>query len=136
MQVGTKNRVDALPRIAGCGKVLEEGALQHVPGRIAGTRLIVADAGVDNNAPVLGFDNKGLNTTDQLAVSSGKVGAQLVLFEDLFGRQIPKPEVRRSFRYGFDDACDFYVADLPGVAPHRRTFMYDLQAQHSSRRER
>jgi len=44
--------------------VVEKRALQHVPCRVAGARLIVADTGVDDDTLALRFDDEGLNAAD------------------------------------------------------------------------
>ena len=61
MEMRAQHRVDRFARKAGGREVGEERPLEIVPGRDAAVLLVVAEAGIDDDAAVRGFDDERVN---------------------------------------------------------------------------
>ena len=75
VQVRAHDGVDRRHGVPRVGEVLEEAALEPVPVRI-GAHLVVADAGVDEDAAALRLDDQPLDGGVELPLRGGKVLAQ------------------------------------------------------------
>ena len=114
VQVGAQHGVDRLARVAGGGKIGEERAVQVVPGRNAATLLVVAEAGVDHDAPRGGFDHQGVDAHAQAARFIGEMRAQPADGQDGLARGVGQDEAAAAGGFQLDDAGDEDVADAPG----------------------
>src|SRR5206468_5525665 len=63
-------------------------AVQHVPERTARPRLVIADAGIDQDIVVRRFDNKTLNTEHEpaLGIDECRLQPRAILVEKLLGQ--------------------------------------------------
>jgi len=86
----------------------------HVPSG-NGAFLIIAEAGVDHDAAVAGFNNQGVNTHDQPPIRFREMRGQPVDFLNGFAGCVRQDELRPAGDLQLDNPRDFNVADLPSV---------------------
>ncbi len=113
VQVGAQHRVDALGRTAHMGDVFQEAGLQVVEhGEVPGP--IVAQAGVDHDAPVAGPDDEGLERDHHLAFGRAEVGKQPVVLAQQLGRTAFEQHRKVvGEAIDLDNPADLDIADLP-----------------------
>jgi hypothetical protein len=86
MQMRAKYRVDRVGGKAGLAHVLQERALQLIPGRMP-SLLVVANAGVDHDAPASGLDDEAVNRQQQAILLVSEVRLEpLMACNQVFGR--------------------------------------------------
>ncbi len=73
MQMGAQHRVDRLAREPGRRQVGEKRPLEVVPGRDAAVLLVVAEAGIDDDAALGGLDDKRVDAHLQPAALVGEM---------------------------------------------------------------
>ena len=76
VEMRAQHRVDRLARIAGGGEIGQERSLQVVPGRDAPVLLVVAEAGVDDDAPVRRLDHQRVDAHLEAAALVGEMRLQ------------------------------------------------------------
>src|SRR5271168_317360 len=74
MKMGAHDRVDRLARKAGAGEITEKARLHPVPTRNAAVLLVVAEAGVDDDAPVRRLDDERMDAHLEPAALIGEIG--------------------------------------------------------------
>src|ERR1700733_9677364 len=73
MKMGAQHRIDRLRREAGVGKIGQERPIAVVPVRNPPPLLIVAQTGVDNDAPIRRFHDEAVDAHAQPAVFIGEM---------------------------------------------------------------
>ena len=113
MQMRAQHGIDRLGRVAGRGHVREIGIVEVVPGRHRAARFVVADAGIDDDAPRRGFDHEGMHAHPQPAFLGGQVWNQPGQLLNLAVGRLRQDEPGAPDRLHFDDFGDCDLADRP-----------------------
>ncbi len=112
VEVGTQHGVDRLRWEAGCGQILEERARAHAP-RLDRALLVVAEAGVDEDAPPVALDDQRPDRHVDLALRRRVVRDHPPdLADPVRGRVGEQPMGRRGRRQ-LRDLRDPYLSDRP-----------------------
>jgi hypothetical protein len=123
MKMRANDRVDRLALIAGRRQIRQETRLQLVPGRYAAVLLVVAEAGVDDDAPARRFDDQSMNAQFEPAPLIRKIGVQPANRQYCFGGCLGQDEPAAAGHLQLDDLGDRHRADPPF---HRRlSYMND-----------
>jgi hypothetical protein len=113
MQMRAQHRVDRLARIAGGGKVGEERALQIVPGWDTAALLVVAEAGIDDNAALRRLDDERMDAHLQPAAFIGKMRLKPFDRQDLLIGRLRQDEPAAAGDLQLDDLGHRDLADPP-----------------------
>jgi hypothetical protein len=129
VQVCAQDVVDVLDLEASLGEVLHVGAVQHMEARLAGTLLVVADAGVDQDGvvprPQHPAVDRGHDAVDLRVVVGRRQPGQVRL--DVLGRPIGQQHVGlEAMAQALLDAPHLDVADIE----HRASPMVQLSSDY------
>ena len=113
VQVRAQHRIDRLARESGRGQVFEEPPLPVVPGRDTPVLLVVAEAGVDDDAPPGRLDHEGVDAHLEAAFRVGEVRHQPGDGQDGLARRLGQDEPAAARRLELDDLGYGDFADLP-----------------------
>jgi hypothetical protein len=113
MEMGAYDRIDRLAGVSGGGHVGEETCLHPVPGRDAAVLLVVAETGVDNDAPVWRLDDERTDTHPQPAAVIGEIRPQPVDRQDLLIGRLGQQKAAAAGHFELDDLGHSDRADPP-----------------------
>ena len=111
VEMGAENGVDAVFGISRVGDVLEKRAGSIGPDG-QGEFLVVAEAGVDEDALSLRFDNEGMDAADGFPALGDEMGHEPGDILEVFGDGIGQEEIHAR-RFEFKNFRDGDVADFP-----------------------
>ena len=72
MQVGAKHRIDRIPWVASLCDIIEKRAGPHVPAWDR-PNLVISEASINHNAPILGLDNQCVNAHNEATIGIREV---------------------------------------------------------------
>jgi hypothetical protein len=100
-------------REAGRREIGEERPLQVVPGRDAATLLVVAEAGIDDDAPARRFDDERVDAHFQAAALVGEVRPQPRDRQDFLIGRLRQQKPAAAGYLQFDDLRYRHIAHAP-----------------------
>ena len=112
VQVRAQHRVDRLRREARGCHLVEKRTVQLIPHR-DGARLVVADAGIDDDAPAFGLDHERVHRREESAVAVREVRPQPGIPLHVGRLDAGEKERRRARALRLDDLRDRHGADPP-----------------------
>jgi hypothetical protein len=113
MEVGADHGIDRLARIAGGRQIGEKAGLKLVPGRDAAVLFVVAETGVDDDAPARRFDDERVDAHLEAAALIGEIGLQPRDRQHRFGCRLRQDEAAAAGNFELDDLGDRNLADPP-----------------------
>src|SRR5580704_8005963 len=115
VQMGAQHRIDGILGESGFFEIIEKRRMQHVPsGERA--RLVVTEAGIDDDSFVAGFQEERMATHTRAPAFVREMGYEpFALALDIFERGFGKDEGALRSGFHFDHAGDGDVADFPTV---------------------
>src|ERR1039458_222676 len=112
VQMRADDAIDLVARVTRFSQVAQKRQLQIAPRRVR-TNLLVADAGIDDDALALRFDHQRVNAPAGLARFVGEGGIEPVgFFQDILAGGVGHDEGARPWRLAFDDPGYLDVADF------------------------
>src|ERR1035437_2822201 len=112
VQMRADDAIDLVARVTRFSQVAQKRQLQIAPRRVR-TNLLVADAGVDDDALTLRLDHQRVDAHAELALFVGEGGIEPVGFlQDILGGGVSHDEGARPWRLALDDAGYLDVADF------------------------
>ena len=113
MQMRAQHRVDRLAREARSREIGEKRPLQIVPGRDAAALLVVAEAGIDDDAPLRRLDDQRVNAHLEPPALVGEMRLQPGDRQHRLIGGLRQDEAAAARHLQLDDLGDRHVADPP-----------------------
>ena len=153
MQMRAQHRVDRVARETGGGEIGKKRPLEIVPGRDAAALLVVAEAGIDDDAPLRRLDDQRMDAHLEPPALVGEMRLQPADRQHLLIGGLRQDKAAAAGHLQLDDFGDRHVADLPlhrcflvlpvagvvahpvtesGNAPERRTWWRIASARRST----
>ena len=113
VQMGAQHGIDRLPRISGGREIVQERPPAVIPGLDATVLLVVAEAGIDDDAPRRCLHHEAVDAHAQPALFIGEVRLQPGDRLDRLACRLRQDEAAAARHLQFDDLGHRHVADPP-----------------------